>query len=57
MVKCPLEEDIIFVNTNLWYHSTYVLEGLSISLGDEFAMPNAKPTKRARMIGRKIKIK
>jgi len=48
--------DILFVNTNLWYHSTYVLEGLSISLGDEFSMPNAKPTKRARMIGRKIKI-
>ena len=44
----------MIVNTNLWYHSTYVLEGLAISLGDEFAAPNAIPIEKAYKIGRKI---
>ena len=44
----------MFVNTNLWYHSTYILEGLAISLGDEFAAPNAIPTEKAYKIERKI---
>ena len=46
--------DIMFVNTNLWYHSTYVLEGLSLSLGDEYASPDAMPPEGGYMIGKEI---
>ena len=46
--------DIIVFNTNLWNHSTNILEGLSISIGGEFAVPNASPIEKRFTITKKV---
>ena len=53
-IKNSFSGDIMVVNTNLWFHSFHILEGLSISISDEFATPDTLPNEAPYIVERLV---